>query len=92
MKALKLKQRISLEQERLLEKQGHQENAKASSSVTATATNTTTNSNTSTSANSGVGVSTGTSGSVSVSAAGGQKCNTCGGHFPDAAAYRSHFR
>lgn len=23
---------------------------------------------------------------------GGQKCNTCGGHFPDAAAYRNHFR
>ena len=22
----------------------------------------------------------------------GQKCNTCGGHFRDAAAYRNHFR
>ena len=26
------------------------------------------------------------------SGGGGQKCNTCGGSFPDATAYRAHFR
>ena len=41
--------------------------------------------------------STSTSTSISTAAADsnsvvGQKCNTCGGHFRDAAAYRNHFR
>jgi hypothetical protein len=29
---------------------------------------------------------------ASAAGVGGQKCNTCGGSFPDAAAYRSHFK
>ena len=52
-------------------------------SVTATPSAVPTSTSTSTS------ISTATADSNSVV---GQKCNTCGGHFRDAAAYRNHFR
>lgn len=29
---------------------------------------------------------------IAANSSGGQSCNTCGGHFPDSAAYRNHFR
>ena len=38
------------------------------------------------------GTTTSAASTTAATAAGSQKCNTCGGSFPDATAYRAHFR
>jgi hypothetical protein len=82
-----MKERLELEQSRLRASHGLPLNGEASSSPAAAATAAA--SGTTASAGSRDAGSTGAGASAS---SGGQRCNTCGGNFPDVAAYRAHFR
>lgn len=81
-----LKERLELEQSRLRAAHGISADEEAAATVAAAP-----------SASSGDVASNSISASSSSATAaaagsGGQRCNTCGGNFADAAAYRAHFR
>ena len=82
MRAAQLKDRLTLEQTRSREIEAAKRDPSEGSTTT---------SNPPPSTSTPPSAST-TAAPAATGGAGGQKCNTCGGCFPDAAAYRSHFK